>query len=106
LISIAKAVCQDRNDLNKEFKNIRHDLIQNEYPQKFVDSIMKPSRSNRPASDTIYQDTVIIPYVKGISEKFRRIWGRFNIRTIFKIRHTLRGPSMKTGPVRDAQQTK
>jgi hypothetical protein len=34
-----------------------------EYPQEFVDSIMKLSRSNRPSSDTIYHGTVI-PYVR------------------------------------------
>jgi hypothetical protein len=36
-------------------------------------------------SDTIYQSMVIIPYVRGISEKFRRIGNHFNVRTIFRI---------------------
>jgi hypothetical protein len=67
---------------------------------------MKPSRSNRPSSDTIYKGTVIILYVKGISENFRCIGNCFNVRTIFKTKHILCGTSMKTGPVRDAQQTK
>jgi hypothetical protein len=61
-----------------------YDLMLNEYPQEIVDSIMKTSRSNRLSSDTIYQDTVIIRYVKGISEKFRRIGNRFNVRIIFQ----------------------
>jgi hypothetical protein len=52
------------------------------------DSIMKPLRSNGPSS--IYHCTVIIPYVKAISEKFRRIGNRFNFKTIFKTKHTLR----------------
>jgi hypothetical protein len=78
----------------------------NENPQEFVDSIMKPSRSNRSSSYTIYQGMVIIPCVKGISEKFRCIGNRSNVRTIFKTKHTLHGTSMKFGPVRDAQQTK
>jgi hypothetical protein len=56
----------------------------NEYPQDFLDAIMTPSTSNRPSSDKIYRHTVIIPYVKGISEQFRRIGNRLNIRTIFK----------------------
>jgi hypothetical protein len=77
-----------------------------EYPKEFVDSVMKPSIRNGPPSDTVYQGTVIIIYVKGISEKFRRIGNRFNLRTIFKTKHTLRGTLMKTGPVRDTQQTK
>jgi hypothetical protein len=100
-------MCQDQKNFNNEIKNLRHDLMPHEYPQEFVGSIMKPSRSNRPSSDsTTYQGTVIIPYVKGISEKFRRIGNRFNVRAIFESKHTLRGTVMKTGPVRDAQQTK
>jgi hypothetical protein len=73
LFSGAKVICQDQNDFNKEIKDIRYDLMLNECLQEFVDFIMKPSRSNCPSSDTIYQDTVIIPYVRGMSEKFRCI---------------------------------
>jgi hypothetical protein len=85
---------------------MRHDLMLNEYPKKFVDSVMKPSTRNHPSSDTIYQGNVIIPYVKGTSEKFRLIGNRFNLRTIFKNKHALHVTLMKTGPVRDAHQTK
>jgi hypothetical protein len=81
-------------------------LMLNEYPQEFVDCIMNASRSNRPSSDTIYQGMVIIPYVKGISEKFRCFGNHFNIRTILKTEHRLHGTLTKTGPVRDAQQMK
>jgi hypothetical protein len=107
-ISIAKVilVCQDHKDFKREINNIRDNIMLNEHPQEFVHSIMEPGRCNRPSSDTIYHGTVIIPYVRGISEKFRRIGNRFNVRTIFKTKHTLRGTLMKTGPVRDAQQTK
>jgi hypothetical protein len=78
----------------------------NEYPQEFFDSIIKPSRSKRPSSDTIYQGTVIILHVKGISETFRCVGNRFNVRTTFKTKYTLRGTLMETGPVRDGQQMK
>jgi hypothetical protein len=70
----------------------------NECPQEFTDSIMKPPRSNHPSSDTIYHGTVI-PYVKGISEKFRHIGNHFNVRTIFETKHTFCGTLMKTGPM-------
>jgi hypothetical protein len=78
----------------------------NEYPQEFIDSIIKPSRSNRPSSDTIYQGMVTVTYVKGIFKKFSYMGKRFSVRTSFKIKHTLHGMWMKTEPVRDAQQTK
>jgi hypothetical protein len=105
LVNRAKVICQNQ-DFDKEIENIRHDLMLNRYPKEFVDSVMKPSTTNRP-SETKYQATVIIPpYVKGTSEKFSRIGNRFNLRTIFKTKHTLCGTLMKTGPVREVQQTK
>jgi hypothetical protein len=106
LISRAKITYHDQNDFNKEIKYIRHDLLLNEHPQQIVDAKMKPGRSDHPASDRIYRATGIIPYVKGISEKFTCIGNRFNVRTIFKTKHALRGTLTKIGPVRDAQQTK
>jgi hypothetical protein len=103
LINRAKVICQDQKDFNKEIKNVRYDLILNEYLQEFNDSIMKPSRSNCPSSDTIFQGTVIIPFIRGISKKFRSIENLFSVRTIFKSKHTSGGTLMKTGSVRDSQ---
>jgi hypothetical protein len=71
----------------------------------FVDVMVKNSLK-QPSSDKIYRNTVIITYIKAISEKFRLILDRFNVRIIFKTKHTLRRTLMKTGPVTDAQQTK
>jgi hypothetical protein len=31
---------------------------------------------------------VYIPYVKGVSEKFKRIGNRYNVRTIFRMKHS------------------
>jgi hypothetical protein len=67
---------QDQKDFSKEIKYIRHDLMLNEYPQEFVGLIMKPSKSSH-RSNTVCQGMVIIPYVKGISEKFRCIGNHF-----------------------------
>jgi hypothetical protein len=60
-------------------------LIPYENPKEFVDSIMKLARRNRPSSGTTYHGKVIIPYYRGVSEKFRRIGNHFNVRIIFKI---------------------
>jgi predicted GIY-YIG superfamily endonuclease len=43
--------------------------------------------------------------VKGVSEKFKRIGIRYNIRTIFKTKHTIRSSLMKARPESDPQQT-
>jgi hypothetical protein len=69
----AKVICQNQNDLSNEIRNIRHDLMPSEYPKEFIDSVLKPPSRNHPSSDKTYQGTAVIPYVKGIAEKFRRI---------------------------------
>jgi hypothetical protein len=52
LVNQAKVICQNQKDFNNKIKNIRHDLVLNEYPEEFVDSVMKPSTRNYPSSDT------------------------------------------------------
>jgi hypothetical protein len=47
---------------------------------------------------------VYIPYVKGVSEKFKCIGNQHNIRTIFKTKHTLTSSLTKTRLERDLQQ--
>jgi hypothetical protein len=42
--------------------------------------------------------------VKGVSEKFIHMGNRYNIRTIFKTKHTLRRSLTKTRLERDPQQ--
>jgi hypothetical protein len=48
---------------------------------------------------------VFIPYVKGVSEKFKRIVNMYNIRMIFKTKHNLRSSLTKTRPEKDPQPT-
>jgi hypothetical protein len=68
LVRRAKVKCQDRKDFSREIEEIKHCVILNKYPQNFTDSIMKPGRSNHP-SDRLNHGTVIIPHIRGISEK-------------------------------------
>jgi hypothetical protein len=73
----------------------------NEYPKEFIDSIIKPSRSNCPSSHTVCQGMVNIPYVRVSLRNSDAL--ETNVRTIFKTEHTLCGTLMKTGLVRVAQ---
>jgi hypothetical protein len=68
LNSRAKVICQDRKDSNNDIKNMRQDLMFNEYPKEFVDSIMNPSRSNRPSSDKSSR-TLSLTHILRISPK-------------------------------------
>jgi hypothetical protein len=105
-IGRVKVMYQHQEDFNKGIKMLRHDLMLNEYPQEFVDSIMKSLRSNHPSSDTIYQGMAMFSCATSISEKFKRHGYRLHARGIFKTKHALHGALMKTGLPRDAQQKK
>jgi hypothetical protein len=72
--------------------------------QGFVDSVINSKGSSRLEKEQNPLGSVCVPYVKGVSE-FKRIGNRYNIRTIFKTKHTLRSSLMKTRPERDPQQT-
>ena len=86
---------------------VHGDLQPNGYLQSFTDSVVN-SRDGAHSKKT-KEDTplcyVHIPYVKGVSEKFRRKGNRYNVRTIFKIKHTLRSSLVKTGPESDPRET-
>jgi hypothetical protein len=49
--------------------------------------------------------SLYIPYVKDVSETFKCIGNRYNVRIIFKTKHTLRNSFIKTRPERDPQKT-
>jgi hypothetical protein len=74
--------------------------------QRFTDFVIKPGNGNRPSSGKTDHSTVVIPYLKGISEKFRSIGNSFKVMIIFNTKHTFGGALMKAAPVRDAQQMK
>jgi hypothetical protein len=91
--------CQDRKDFETEVQNIKHDLWKNGYPKHFVGTtINKLGKKNYPITQSNEACTVVIPYVKGISEKFKRIGNKYNIKTIFKTKHTLRNIFIRTKP--------
>jgi hypothetical protein len=64
--------------------------------QCFIDSVINSKGSSHPSTEEKPLGSVYIPYVKGVSEKFKRIGNRYNIRTIFKTKHKLRSSLMKT----------
>jgi hypothetical protein len=48
---------------------------------------------------------VYIPYVKDVSEKFKRVGNRYNIRKIFRMKHILRSSLLRNRSEGDPQQT-
>jgi hypothetical protein len=78
-----------------------------EYPQEFVDSIMKLSETNSP-SDTVYQGQSLSHIlIIRVSPKNSDALETVSMSgTIFKIKHTCHGIPIVTRLVRDDQQTK
>jgi hypothetical protein len=74
-------------------------------PSLYIAVINNTGGNSRSRNEVKPIGSVVIPYVKGISEKFKRIGNRYNIRTIFKTNHTLRDTLMRTRPMSDPQLT-
>jgi hypothetical protein len=68
--------------------------------------ILEKNCNNISEKPILYTTTgsVVIPYVKGISEKFKWIGNCYNVKTIFKTKHTLKDTLMRTRPISDPQQ--
>jgi hypothetical protein len=82
--------------LAHEVKNLKHDLQLNGFPQNSsTQSSIIPGK-NQLRNDVKPIGSVVIPYVKGISDKFKRNGNLYNIRTIFKTKYTIRNPLMRT----------
>jgi hypothetical protein len=81
LHSRASTICQERQDLVKEISNLRSDLKLNGYPQSFINSVINSKGISRLNEEQKPLGSVYIPYVKGVSEKFKCIGNRYNIRT-------------------------
>jgi len=97
---------QEPQDHTNEIEILRHDLQLGAYPIGFIDSVI--NRYKR--SDCLKKEVqpfgfISINYTRGVSEKFKNIVNRYNIRTVFKTLHTLRNTRMRTRPKRFPQET-
>jgi hypothetical protein len=96
----ASIICQEQEDILKEISNLRSDLQLRGYPDQFTDSVLTSRRNSRPEEEKKPLGSVIIPYMKGISEKYKCIGNHYNIRTVFRTKHILRSSLIKTRPER------
>ena len=96
-------VCSLPTDLQREKQHLEEVFVKkNGYPKRFVNRALNKQR-RQTLDGTTTPDTPIrtitIPYVKGVSERIRRILGRANIRTAFSTVTTIRSLLVKTKPV-------
>ena len=81
-------------------------LLGNGYPSSTIDLIQKQQQQVKVHTE-IKQPivTTVIPYIKGIADKLRRIGNKYNVRTAFKSTETLREKLTKTKPFNETQST-
>jgi hypothetical protein len=74
-------VYTDEDALEKEEATLRATLIRNGYPPKFTNKVFNQSQKQNPASQETTKSAVVVPCIRGISQKIRRIGKNFGIRT-------------------------
>lgn len=80
LLTRAKRICKDGNNLEAELKIVRRELSGNGYPQHFVERIEKQILQPKAANRKVFTTTAGIPYVRGISEALARIFADYDLR--------------------------
>ena len=88
LFSRADNICSSLLEKGTEEEHVTRALKSNGYPAQFIRSQSKPTR--RPDTVNRPKATVVLPYVRHISETIRRILTPLEIRSCFKPHQTLR----------------
>jgi hypothetical protein len=85
----ASNMCQEHQDLCNEIGSLRWHLQLNGCPWRFTGSVINCNGRSRPSKEVKPLCSVYIPYVKDISEKFKRTGNQYNIRAISELKTLL-----------------
>lgn len=100
-------ICSKEEDKKLERKHISKVFNKkNGYPTHFVNRSLR--KKNTDSQDTTEKPkaTISIPYVKGTSDKIRRVLGKSGIRVAFRTDNTIRSRLTKVKPRLEEQQQK
>ena len=87
----AKHLVTKPSVISKEKKHLSSILVSNGYPLSLLQKITKTRKPSSSAEPTIeYKSTLVLPYVKGLSEPLRCCLQQQGIRAVFKSKTTLR----------------
>jgi len=103
LLNRAKEVCSSEALLNAEISKILTDLKDNDYPRHFVHNILREWKQGKPINQSPkqhFKQTMVIPYVKGLSEKFRKDVKDIGIKVYFRNPKNL-GAILKPNKIND-----
>ena len=91
LYELAKRLVTKPSVISKEKKHLSSVLVSNYYPLSFLQTITKTRKPSSSAEPKIeYKSTVILPYVKGLSEQLLRCLQQEGIHAVFRSETTLR----------------
>jgi hypothetical protein len=88
-----------------EISSLRRDLQLNGYPQSSTDLAINWKGSFSPSKVEQHLGSVCVPYVKVVSEKFKHIRNKHDVRAIFRTKATFRSSLMKPRLETEPQQT-
>ena len=97
----AKTIITEPTDLEQENMEIEQCLSNCGYPKwalrRGKQSVYHPTPTRQTPNDPTDQpkSTIVLPYVRGLSENLRRIFNKHKIRTCFKCNDTLRSALVK-----------
>ena len=101
----AKAISTDGNAKSEEIRRLKETFQRNGYPKKFLEKTTRRTSTQKQDQQQLAA-TICLPYTRGLSEKVRRICGKYNIRTVFRSNTTLRQKLTKVKPPTTKLQTK
>ena len=79
----AKALC-DEGYREEELKNVGDIFVANGHEREEVRRTMRENKGERRDEEQEYRGVVTVPYVRGLSEKFKRVAAKHSFRTVFK----------------------
>ena len=90
LMDRGKCIPSTAAQRQNEKRHVVNDLKANGYPESFIKSAGESNKTNtQPRTQESPKAYTSIPYIKGVSERVRRILSRKNIKTAFKPMQTL-----------------
>jgi len=72
-----------------EIVSFKHNIQLNAYPIRFVNCYQQTQEKFSSEEGGEKLGFLSISYTRGVSEKFKRVVNRYNIKTVFRKRHTL-----------------